>query len=101
MVRETPSTYDGASTIQTRYTGKHAFISDGRPPRIIFGMKVKTFLLVASLMLLVIIGAAVGGAVGGKNLHESPNPLDQDERYGKHVVCTIQYFGYLHIPVSA
>lgn len=37
-----------------------------RPPRIIFGMKIRTFLLVATLMVLVIIGAAVGGAVGGK-----------------------------------
>lgn len=30
-------------------------------------MKVKTFLLVATIMCLVIVGAAVGGAVGGKD----------------------------------
>ena len=42
-----------------------------RPPRIIFGMKIRTFLLVATLMVLVIIGAAVGGAVGGKGGHEN------------------------------
>jgi hypothetical protein len=51
------------------YTGKHAYQNDNRPPRIIFGMKVKTFLVVATVMILVVVGAAVGGAVGGKNLH--------------------------------
>jgi len=45
-----------------------------RPPRIIFGMKIRTFLLVATIMVLVVIGAAVGGAVGGKGMHENqPN----------------------------
>ncbi|KAK5171823.1 uncharacterized protein LTR77_003459 [Saxophila tyrrhenica] len=54
-----------------RYTGKHAFVvNDNRPPRIIFGMKVKTFLVVAVIMCLVVVGAAVGGAVGGKDLHQ-------------------------------
>ena len=42
-----------------------------RPPRIIFGMKVRTFLLVAAAMLLIIVGAAVGGAVGGKSMREN------------------------------
>jgi hypothetical protein len=56
------------------YTGKHAYENDNRPPRIIFGMKVKTFLVVATIMVLVIVGAAVGGAVGGKNLHQEPGP---------------------------
>lgn len=42
-----------------------------RPPRIIFGMKIRTFLLVAAVMVLVVIGAAVGGAVGGKGMHEN------------------------------
>jgi ABC-type dipeptide/oligopeptide/nickel transport system permease subunit len=41
------------------------------PPRIIFGMKIRTFLLVAAFMVLVVIGAAVGGAVGGKGGHEN------------------------------
>jgi len=55
---------------QHHYTGKHAntFDSENRPPRIIFGMKVKTFLIVASVLLLLVIGAAVGGLVGGRNL---------------------------------
>ena len=56
------------------YTGKHAFEHDNNPPRIIFGMKVKTFLVVALIMVLVIVGAAVGGAVGGKNMHQGPGP---------------------------
>lgn len=34
-------------------------------------MKVKTFLLVAAVMALIIVGAVVGGAVGGKNMHGS------------------------------
>jgi hypothetical protein len=42
-----------------------------RPPRIIFGMKIRTFLLVAAFMVLVVVGAAVGGAVGGKGGHEN------------------------------
>ena len=57
-----------------RYTGKHAY-NDNRPPRIIFGMKVKTFLVVATIMALVVVGAAVGGAVGGKQIHQgAPAP---------------------------
>lgn len=70
VVRESPG-YDAASTI--RYTGKHAFVNDNRPPRIIFGMKVKTFLMVAAVMVMVIVGAAVGGAVGGQNMRENQN----------------------------
>lgn len=34
-------------------------------------MKVRTFLVVASVMVLVIVGAAVGGAVGGRQLREN------------------------------
>lgn len=37
-------------------------------------MKVKTFLVVATVMVLVVVGAAVGGAVGGKNLHQGTPP---------------------------
>lgn len=51
--------------------GKYDFGGDNRPPRIIFGMKVRTFLVVASVMVLVIVGAAVGGAVGGQQLREN------------------------------
>lgn len=50
--------------------GKYGFAGDNRPPRIIFGMKVRTFLVVALIMVLIIVGAAVGGAVGGKQLRE-------------------------------
>lgn len=77
VVREAPG-YDAASTI--RYTGKHAVINDNRPPRIIFGMKVKTFLMVATFMVLIVVGAAVGGAVGGKNMRENQNqPSNMNE----------------------
>ena len=69
VVREGPPGFDSASTI--RYTGKHAFVNDNKPPRIIFGMKVKTFLIVAAVMVLIIVGAAVGGGVGGKNMREN------------------------------
>jgi len=45
-----------------------------RPPRIIFGMKVRTFLLVAAIMLLLIVGAAVGGALGGARRENHVQP---------------------------
>lgn len=48
-------------------------------------MKVRTFLLVAAAMLLIIVGAAVGGAVGGKSMRENhvqqgawPTDVDDD-----------------------
>lgn len=47
------------------------FSDDGRPPRIIFGMKVPTFLVVAAIMIMVIVGAAVGGAVGGSTIRNT------------------------------
>lgn len=49
---------------------KYGFANDNRPPRIIFGMKVRTFLLVALVMILIVVGAAVGGAVGGQQLRD-------------------------------
>jgi hypothetical protein len=58
VVRESP--YDKQ--------GRHAFDDDNRPPRIIFGMKLKTFFVVAMIMTLIVVGAAVGGAVGGQQL---------------------------------
>ncbi|EME87511.1 uncharacterized protein MYCFIDRAFT_191928 [Pseudocercospora fijiensis CIRAD86] len=63
VIRESP-VYDAK-------LGKHGFAGDNRPPRIIFGMKIRTFLLVALLMVLIIVGAAVGGAVGGQQLREN------------------------------
>ncbi|KAI7530276.1 hypothetical protein KC331_g14751, partial [Hortaea werneckii] len=65
VIREAPS-YD-----MSNYKGQHAYAIDNRPPRIIFGMKVKTFLFVSLVMVLIIIGAAVGGAVGGKHMREN------------------------------
>ncbi|KAI7478387.1 hypothetical protein KC351_g8256 [Hortaea werneckii] len=65
VIREAPS-YD-----MSNYKGKHAYAIDNRPPRIIFGMKIKTFLFVSLVMVLIIIGAAVGGAVGGKHMREN------------------------------
>jgi hypothetical protein len=53
-----------------------------RPPLIIFGMKLRTFLLVAALLVLVVIGAAVGGGVGGRGMHENSGngmlPIDNE-----------------------
>ncbi|KAK3719449.1 hypothetical protein LTR37_004307 [Vermiconidia calcicola] len=63
-----------------QYTGKHAYANDNRPPRIIFGMKIKTFLIVAAIMIMIVVGAAVGGAVGGKDLHTG-QPVS-DSTYG-------------------
>jgi hypothetical protein len=60
VIRESPASYDKS----TRY----AFDNDNRPPRIIFGMKIRTFLIVAAIMIVIVVGAAVGGAVGGKQL---------------------------------
>lgn len=48
--------------------------TNDRPPRIIFGMKVRTFLLVAAIMLLLIVGAAVGGALGGARRENHVQP---------------------------
>lgn len=42
-----------------------------RPPRIIFGMKVRTFFIVAAVIVCILVGAAVGGAVGGKSMREN------------------------------
>ncbi|KXS97525.1 hypothetical protein AC578_4603 [Pseudocercospora eumusae] len=63
VIRESPA-YDGK-------LGKYGFGGDNRPPRIIFGMKIPTFLLVALIMILIVVGAAVGGAVGGQQLREN------------------------------
>jgi len=63
------SGYDGS-----KYLGKHAF-NDNRPPRIIFGMKVRTFLVVAAVIVLIVVGAAVGGAVGGKSVRENQSQV--------------------------
>ncbi|KJX94502.1 hypothetical protein TI39_contig4185g00005 [Zymoseptoria brevis] len=63
VLRELPA------SVHDRY-GRHAFDNDNRPPRIIFGMKIKTFLIVAAIMILIVVGAAVGGAVGGKQLRD-------------------------------
>lgn len=45
-----------------------------KPPLIIFGMKLRTFLVVALVIALVVVGAAVGGAVGGRNLSDNGVP---------------------------
>ena len=38
--------------------------NESKPPRIIFGMKVRSFALVALLFVLIVVGAVVGGTVG-------------------------------------
>ncbi|KAL1304110.1 hypothetical protein AAFC00_000542 [Neodothiora populina] len=43
--------------------------SNVKSPLIIFGMKIRTFVIVAVVMVLIIVGASVGGAVGGRDMH--------------------------------
>jgi len=59
----------------SKYSGKHAYSDDNRPPRIVFGMKVPTFLIVAAVIVLIVVGAAVGGAVGGKSVRENQSQV--------------------------
>ncbi|KAH9838213.1 hypothetical protein Tdes44962_MAKER08217, partial [Teratosphaeria destructans] len=66
-----PAFTDTPAYDPTNYKGKHAFPNDNRPPRIIFGMKIRTFLLVSAVMLCVVVGAAVGGAVGGQSVRNN------------------------------
>lgn len=51
-----------------QYDSKLGYDPASKPPRIIFGMKVRTFIIVAILFVCILVGAAVGGAVGGKNM---------------------------------
>lgn len=65
VIRESP-------LYQGKFVGaRHNFGGDNRPPRIIFGMKIRTFLLVALVMAMIVVGAAVGGAVGGRQLRQT------------------------------
>ncbi|KAG9661693.1 hypothetical protein KCU95_g1828, partial [Aureobasidium melanogenum] len=43
--------------------------TNNRPPRIIFGMKMRSFLLVAFVFILIVVGAVVGGTVGHSSSH--------------------------------
>ncbi|KAG9948098.1 hypothetical protein KCU85_g5244, partial [Aureobasidium melanogenum] len=43
--------------------------TNNRPPRIIFGMKMRSFLLVAFVFVLIVVGAVVGGTVGHNSSH--------------------------------
>lgn len=65
VMRESPL-YHGKFSGNGRYDGH----GSNNPPRIIFGMKIGTFLVVALIMAMVVVGAAVGGAVGGKQLRD-------------------------------
>jgi len=48
---------------------------------------VRTFLLVAFVMVLIIVGASVGGAVGGRSMHENqPVAVDNWARYVGHTL---------------
>ncbi|KAH0370551.1 hypothetical protein KCU65_g2580, partial [Aureobasidium melanogenum] len=46
-----------------------------RPPRIIFGMKMRSFLLVAFVFVLIVVGAVVGGTVGRSTSHATTEAL--------------------------
>jgi hypothetical protein len=57
------------SIVSTAKNGKYNYEgAPSKPPRIIFGMKIRTFLIVAGIMLVVILGAAIGGGVGGAHI---------------------------------
>ncbi|KAF2863273.1 hypothetical protein K470DRAFT_121712 [Piedraia hortae CBS 480.64] len=60
-----PNTYSNGNDFTSHITG---FDPEPRSPRIIFGMKPRTFCVVATVMCLVVVACAVGGAVGGRNL---------------------------------
>lgn len=79
VVREGPPGFDSASTI--RYTGKHAFVNDNKPPRIIFGMKVKTFLMVAAVMVLIIVERR--WRWGGRQEHARESDYSVEHEHGE------------------
>lgn len=60
--RSSPPSYKG-------YDNNTAAVAAVKSPLILFGMKVRTFIMVAVVMVCIIVGAAVGGAVGGRNMH--------------------------------
>jgi hypothetical protein len=66
-------------------------------------MKIRTFFIVAAVLVLLVVSAAVGGAVGGKNMHENNVqsgswPIDNGESsssssdarcvFNTHLVCS-------------
>lgn len=61
--------------------------SSNRPPVIIFGMKLRTFLVVLLVVIMIIVGAAVGGAVGGKTIWNSGNEMSASTN-AKYVILS-------------
>ncbi|GAM84332.1 hypothetical protein ANO11243_023260 [Dothideomycetidae sp. 11243] len=55
-------------------TAKEAQLVSHKPPLIIFGMKLRTFLVVFVIVVCVIIGASVGGALGRPKAATAVNP---------------------------
>ncbi|PNS14215.1 hypothetical protein CAC42_6728 [Sphaceloma murrayae] len=55
------SAHSSATTLRAKKSHESC---DNKPPVIIFGMKMRTFCVVSFVVILVIIGAAVGGALG-------------------------------------
>jgi hypothetical protein len=57
-----------------------------KPPRIIFGMKMRSFLLVAFVFVLIVVGAVVGGTVG-RNASQAANTQAMATDQNVYVYC--------------
>jgi hypothetical protein len=57
-----------------------------KPPRIIFGMKMRSFLLVAFVFVLIVVGAVVGGTVG-RNASQAANTQAMATDQNMYVYC--------------
>ncbi|KAI4722585.1 hypothetical protein E4T48_01082 [Aureobasidium sp. EXF-10727] len=63
--------------------------SDNKPPRIIFGMKVRSFLLVALVFVLIVVGAVVGGTVGRNASHAANATAMANDQSSYVYLCPI------------
>jgi hypothetical protein len=67
-----------------------------KPPRIIFGMKMRSFLLVAFVFVLIVVGAVVGGTVG-RNASQAANTQAMATDQNVYVHCYSLHITHLHI----
>ncbi|CAD0027353.1 unnamed protein product [Aureobasidium pullulans] len=71
---------------------------NNKPPRIIFGMKVRSFLLVAFVFVLIVVGAVVGGTVGRNASHAATaQALASDQSSASSTTLSTPTF----VPLSA
>ena len=59
------------------YSNKYR--DDTKPPRIIFGMKVRSFVLVVVVFVLIVVGAVVGGTVGRNSAQANAASMTSDQ----------------------